>query len=68
MVCYVGVLIREVKVGTDIDHLPLGLKPMSYNHAVALMVHYLNVRQHKLGTVIIHTVISCSMIVRAQGH
>ncbi len=47
--------IWEVKVSTDIDHFPLGLEPMPYT-SVALMAQYLNVRQSKLGTIIIQTV------------
>ena len=47
--------IWEVKVSTDIDHFPLGLEPMPYT-SVALVAQYLNVRQRKLGTIIIQTV------------
>ncbi len=47
--------ILEVKVSTDIDHFPLGLEPMPYT-SVALVAQYLNVRQRKLGTIIIQTV------------
>ncbi len=47
--------IWEVKVSTDIDHSPLGLEPMPCT-SVALVAQYLNVRQRKLGTIIIQTV------------
>ncbi len=48
--------IWEVKVSTDNDHLPLGLEPMPYT-SVALVAQYLNVRQRKLGTIIVQTVL-----------
>ncbi len=54
-VCDVEVCIWEVKVSTDIDHFSLGLEPMPYT-SVALVAQYLNVRQRKLGTIIIQTV------------
>jgi hypothetical protein len=47
--------IWKVKVSIDIDHFPLELEPMHYT-SVALVVQYLNVRQRKLGTIIIQTV------------
>ncbi len=47
--------IREVKVSIDIDHFPLELEPMPYT-SVALVAQYVNVRQRKLGTIIIQTV------------
>ncbi len=59
--------ILEVKVSTDIDHFPLGLEPMPYT-SEALVAQYLNVRQRKLGTIIIRLSTSYSMIVRTQAH
>jgi len=45
----------KVKVSIDIDNFPLELEPMSYT-SVTLKAQYLNVRQRKLGTIIIQTV------------
>jgi hypothetical protein len=43
--------VLEAKLSTDVDHFPLGLEPIPHaQHAVALAEHYLNARQHKLGT------------------
>jgi hypothetical protein len=53
--CDVRFPICEVKVRTDIDHFHLGFEPKPYT-SVALIAQSLNVRQHKLGTIIVQTV------------
>jgi hypothetical protein len=51
----VFIKVKEVKVRTDIDHFSLGLEPLRYI-SVALKAQYLNVRQRKLGIIVIRTV------------
>jgi len=50
-VCDVGGFIWEIKVSTDIDYFPFLTRTYSMH-----MTHYLNVRQRKLGTIIIQTI------------
>ncbi len=47
MLITVGVCDSENNVNTDVDHIPLGLKPMPYTSA-ALAERYLGVHQRKL--------------------
>jgi hypothetical protein len=49
------VIVLRLKSVEECAFLRLGIKPMSHI-SVALMAQYLNVRQRKLGTIIIQTV------------
>ncbi len=42
-----GVCVSQINVNTDVDHIPLGLKPMPYT-SVDLAERYLSVHQRKL--------------------
>ncbi len=50
------VLFEKLKSVKILTICPWDSNSCPTHHAVALMVQYVNVRQHKLGTVIIHTV------------
>jgi hypothetical protein len=49
------VIVVGLKSAEELCHPPTGLEPLPHT-SVALTAHYLNVRQHRLGTIIIQTV------------